>query len=390
MRRTRSPNRPAVSRGATRLIHLAIEWSEASSLLEDRFWEREVIPEIDGLLESGNEKTITTALESLWSRDPVAHDLVADLIESRAECMVAKFKGEVCDMILIALPVLAWSRDKIPCGKLSAAATKAIAAQLQGHVLAKAAHVTLAPAIFSPDQLPHQYTDSFTLARSMFTAMQEGKAFPIDFSNWPETGQFIADTRLVIAGVAVPAGGAIFRWQEEEISRDKVLTNWREQGGAVLQAAMPGCTIEPLMPSAFHDGSRLADSEGRGFSLKAGVQFLEAVSNLAPKDMVAVVAPFYERELEEYRISLMREGREDVLHGVVWPVLGTEAEEGTVADEIEALLKTLGVANVIQIDHKFPLEHCSDCGAPMFSDPDAELVHAGFPEDDVPETVRYH
>jgi Protein of unknown function (DUF2863) len=390
MRRTRSPNRPAVSRGATRLIHLAIEWSEASSLMEDRYWEREIVPEIDGLLSSGNEKTITTALESLWTRDPVAHDLVADLIESRAESTTADFKGVPHDFILVAVPVLAWSRDKIPCGKLPAAAAKAISAQLSGHVLAKAAHVTLAPAIFSPDQLPHQYTDSYELARAMFEAMQTGKTFPIDFSSWPETGQFVADTRLIIAGVAVPAGGAIFRWQEEEISREKVLATWREQGGAVMQAAMPGCTIEPLLPSAFHDGSRVADREGRGFSLKAGVQFLEAIANITPREMVAVIAPFYERELEEYRISLMREGREDVLHGVVWPVLGTEAEEGTVADEIEALLKLMGVVNVVQIDHKFPLEHCSDCGAPMFSDTEAELVHAGFPEDDVPETVRYH
>jgi Protein of unknown function (DUF2863) len=106
--------------------------------------------------------------------------------------------------------------------------------------------------------------------------------------------------------------------------------------------------------------------------------------------MVAVVAPFYDRELEEYRISLMRENQTDVLHGVVWPVLGSEADEGTVADEIEAILKQLGVGNVVQIEHKFPLEHCSDCGAPLFSDTESELIHAGFPEDDAPESVRYH
>ncbi len=390
MRRTRSPNRPALAPGASRLIHMASEWSECSSQIEAQYWMREVAPEVDALLESANEKAITTALDQLWSRNPRAHDLIADLIEARAESTQIEIKGMPHNTLLLAIPILAWSRDRIPSGKLPAKVMTQITTHLAAHVLAKDARVDIANALFSPDQLPHQYTDSFELSRAMFQALATGKAFQVDFTDWPETGQFVADTRLLLAAVAVPIGGAVFRWQEEEITRDKVLASWREQGAAAVQTAMPGCTIELLMPSAFHSGSRSADKEGRGFSLKAGVQFLEAVANLPAKEMVAVVAPFYDRELEEYRVSLMRVNQPDVLHGVVWPVLGAEVEEGTVADEIEVILKQLGVGRVVQVDHKFPLEHCTDCGAPMFSDPDAELIHAGFPEDDAPESVRYH
>ncbi len=390
MRRSRNPNRPTVARGASRLIRLAMEWAECSSRLEDQYWAKEVAPEIDTLLADSNEKTLNSALDQLWSRNPRAHDLIADLIEARAESMSVTLNEQPYDMLILALPVLAWSRDKIPSGKIPAKTVDAITAQLSGHVLAKAARVQVANGLFSPDQLPHQYCESFDLARAMFESMEKSEAFKIDFSNWPETGQFVADTRLILASVAVPVGTAIFRWQEEEITREKVLANWREQGVAVLQSVLPGCTLEALLPSAFHSGSRLADREGRGFSLKAGVQFLEAVLSVSPREMVAVVAPFYDRELEEYRISLMRENQTDVLHGVVWPVLGSEADEGTVADEIEAILKQLGVGNVVQIEHKFPLEHCSDCGAPLFSDTESELIHAGFPEDDAPESVRYH
>jgi hypothetical protein len=390
MRRTRSPNRPALSPSVSRLIRLATEWAECSSHLESVYWAREATPEIDALLESGDESAITTALDQLWTRNPQAHDLVADLIESRAESTTVEFGGMPHDTLLLAVPVLAWSRDRIPSGKLPAKVVTQITAQLSTHVLARAARVEVANALFSPDQLPHQYSESYELAHGMFRALAAGSAFKIDFKDWPETGQFVADTRLILAAIAVPKGGAFFRWQEEDVSRDKARSAWQEHGVAALQGAMLGCNIELLLPTAFHAGSRSADREGRGFSLKAGVQFLEAVATLPPREMVAVVAPFYDRELEEYRISLMRANAPDVLHGVVWPVLGPEVEEDTVADEIEAILKQLGVGQVIHVTQKFPLEHCSDCGAPMFSDPEGELIHAGFPEEDPPEVVRYH
>jgi hypothetical protein len=390
MRRTRSPNRPALAPSVSRLIRLATEWSECSSQLENAYWRREVTPEVDALLETGDEKAITSVLDQLWTRNAAAHDLIADLIEARAESTTLDLNGTPHDVMLLAVPVLAWSRDRIPAGKLTQKVVTQVAAQLSAHVLAKAARIELTNALFSPDQLPHQYSESYELAHSMFRSLAAGSTYKVDFSGWPETGQFVADTRLLLAAVAVPAGGALFRWQEEDITREKALVAWREHGVATLQAAMPGCVLELLLPSAFHAGSRAADREGRGFSLKAGVQFLESVASLSPREMVAVVAPFYDRELEEYRISLMRANQPEVLHGVVWPVLGPEVEEDTVSDEIEAILKALGVSQVIQLDQKFPLEHCSDCGAPMFADSEGELIHAGFPEDDAPEVVRYH
>jgi hypothetical protein len=389
-RRTRSPNRPALAKGASRLIHLATEWAESSSKLEDQFWSRKVGPEIDALFEANNEKALTAALDHLWARTPRGHDLLADLIESRAESATSTVGNQTYDMLLLAVPLLAWSRDRIPSGKLQRSVLEGVRTHLCAHVLSQSAQVCLADVLFSPDQLPHTYCESATLASVMFEALTSKKPFATDFPNWPETGQFVADTRLILAAIAVPTGSALFRWQEDDVSREKVLAAWREQGGAVLQSAMAGCTLELLMPTAFHGGSRLADRESRAFSLKAGVQFLETVVGLPARDVVAVIAPFYDQDLEEYRISLMRRDKPDVLHGVVWPVLGTEAEDATVSDEIEAVLNAMNVGSVQLIEHRFPLEHCSDCGAPMFSDTESELVHAGFPDDEMPESVRFH
>jgi uncharacterized protein YuzB (UPF0349 family) len=35
---------------------------------------------------------------------------------------------------------------------------------------------------------------------------------------------------------------------------------------------------------------------------------------------------------------------------------------------------------VIFLDHHFPLEFCDDCGAPLYPNVEAELVHAEMPE----------
>jgi hypothetical protein len=35
---------------------------------------------------------------------------------------------------------------------------------------------------------------------------------------------------------------------------------------------------------------------------------------------------------------------------------------------------------VVFLDHHFPMEFCDDCGAPMYPNPEGELVHAEMPE----------
>ena len=44
------------------------------------------------------------------------------------------------------------------------------------------------------------------------------------------------------------------------------------------------------------------------------------------------------------------------------------------------MLREAGVKDVIFLDHHFPLEFCDDCGAPLYPNVEAELVHAEMPE----------
>ncbi len=78
-----------------------------------------------------------------------------------------------------------------------------------------------------------------------------------------------------------------------------------------------------------------------------------------------------------------------MVHGVVWPLLDSEDETADVGGQIEALLKELGVGEVLVLDQRFPLEWCDDCGAPLYPNPDGEPVHAEMPAEQAESAPRH-
>lgn len=121
--------------------------------------------------------------------------------------------------------------------------------------------------------------------------------------------------------------------------------------------------------------------ETRPFALKAAVSYLQSLFNLPANHIRAVAAPYYEHGLEEWRISFLRAGSDDVVHGVTWPLLGNDDESADLGAEIEALLKSTGIGEARILNTRMPVEYCDDCGAPLFPSLDAENVHAELPED---------
>jgi hypothetical protein len=64
---------------------------------------------------------------------------------------------------------------------------------------------------------------------------------------------------------------------------------------------------------------------------------------------------------------------------VVWPLLGDDEERSL--EEIEAALRRLGVVRLVTHAHRFPLEFCDDCGAPMFPNAAGHSVHTESPDE---------
>ena len=381
MKRSRFARRGALNRDAELLARLAVGLAASSSRIEDDFWEQRLAREVDRLLRTGNEDTLNLALDHLFGANGRAYDGLADLIESRAESGVLGAGGSEVDVALFAAPLLAWSRFTIPSGTLAAGALAAARTQLQAHVLAGGTRLALADFLYSPDQLPRGFVDTWRLANQLAKAAMENKDARIDPRQLPETTRFISDTRYLIGAVATPRGQALFRWQEEDGSREQAATQWNAQGGGALQPLFTGCALEPLLPDAYHAACRSADQGLRVYALRAAVAFLQTVLNVKTQQLRAVLAPFHEERLEEYRVGFTLADSSQIVHGVVWPLLGAEDESTDCAAQIEAVLEEAGVGSVIALENRFPLEFCDDCGMPMYPTPEGETSHAELPED---------
>jgi hypothetical protein len=377
MKRTRLKRRGGLGRNAEQLVWLACGLALSGSRTEDRYWDLRLAPALDRLLASDDEDTLNAALDHLFNAEPAAYDELADHVESRTEA-AAGLDSEH-DILLIAAPVLAWSRYRIPATSIPAAALANLRVHLQAHVLARGARLALADFLFSPDQLPQGYCSTAGFARTLGSAALQNTDVHIETAELPETSNFLSDTRYLLAAVAVPRGAAMFRWQEEDGQRNTALTQWRAQGGACLAPLLPGCAIELVLPEAYFAASRAADKDSRPYSVRASVAYLGTVLETPAANLRAVIAPFWDRQLEEFRIGFGVRGQDAVVHGVVWPLLGDE-EETDCSAQIEAVLRESGVTDVLTLDHQFPLEYCDDCGAPMYPSAEGETVHAEMPE----------
>ena len=399
MKRSRFSRRTKQTPDTEELIRLSTSLSLSGGRLEDAFWEKKLAATIDRLLKGNDEADLNAALDHLYGAGGRAYDELADMVEYRAESNVhpaagqsqsqAQSQSHGQDLLLFAAPVLAWSRFAIPSGTISDDLLATLRVQLQAHVLAGDVRFGLADYFFSPDQLPQSYCETAALADKLGKAALHGRDLKLDPAQLPETMNFLSDTRYLIGAVCAPAGSPLFRWQEEDGNRNEALKQWRNQGGEVMRLLLPACALEPLLPQSFHAAVRDADRASRPYSLRSAVAYLQTTLNVPVGNLRAVVAPYYDRQLEEFRIGFTLGEAPEVVHGVVWPLLENEDEAAELPVQIEGVLREAGVREVLVLDHRFPLEYCDDCGAPLYPNPEGEPVHAELPEQEQEAAPRH-
>ncbi|WP_417067011.1 DUF2863 family protein [Niveibacterium terrae] len=388
MKRSRFSRRSSgLSPEAEQLVWLASGLSESGCRAEDRFWETRLATQIEALLDEGDEETLNAAMDHLFTANPRAYDELADALESLSESSINAQTGD--DLLLIAAPVMAWSRFSIPAMTLAAPQLASLRVHLQAHVFADGVKLALADFMFSPDQLPQGYCDTRRFALALGEAARAGHDLKVSRENMPETVRFLSDVRYLLAAVVVPAGQPLFRWQENDSSREQALAQWRAQGGAVIATLMPGCACDIVLPEAYFAASRQADRESRPYSLRASVAFLTTTLEVPPGELRAVIAPYHDKQLEEYRIAFTQTDSDKVVHGVVWPLLGAEDETSEIAQQIETALRECGLDQIQHLENRFPLEYCDDCGSPMYPSPEGESVHAELPEEKAESIPRH-
>ena len=102
---------------------------------------------------------------------------------------------------------MAWSRYAIPTRNIPKSVLDALRAQLSAHILGADARVNFADYLFSPDQLPQGYTDTWAFADALWNAAAANKDLKVDSKLLAESQLFVSDVRYLIAAVQVPPGG---------------------------------------------------------------------------------------------------------------------------------------------------------------------------------------
>ncbi|HJV81540.1 DUF2863 family protein [Noviherbaspirillum sp.] len=408
-----SPNK--LSADSQRLVSLAQGMAQAASRLEERIWEHSLDTLLHKTLKSAHQNMIDAALEHLFKTDLDAYDVLMEAVEAGSESCILEHDGIHYHALLIAAPVLAWTRFSIASGNINDEMLGVLGAHLHGHLLAEGTQLAMMPTLFAIDQLPRNHVETFTLTQRMAQAAVKGTPVRAP-SNAPETAPFLADTRFLLAVVVAPAGAPLFRWQATLHPNDRAqaLEAWRAQATPNVTSLLPGCGIELLLPEAYFVACREADKQIRPASIRAAVHFLTNTLGIEANGLRAIIGSFSEDpvggRVDEYRIGFTLRQNPEVIYGVVWPLYGQEDEDQsaittfeslttpeildtelrTPLEEIIALLRACGITHIKRHNEHFPMEFCDDCGAPLYPDAEAELVHAEMPEDAPAGTGHFH
>jgi hypothetical protein len=375
------------------LARLATNLASSGSYKEDVFWEKQLKIKISAQLRTRNYQNLEEALELLYATDSNGYGEFIYAIEAAIECNTLSYKGCIYDVLMFAAPVLASSRFSIPSGPIPKPILNIFRTQFQTHLLFENTEFSLADYLFSPDQLPRGYLLTHELAKKLCAASLSGKNLHMNPQQFSETASFLSDTRYILGAIAVRQGEPMFLWQGTDItsqidngatgvqsSKQGIFLRWKIECNKALRSLFQGCILDSVLPDGFFSAWRTADRLARPYSMHATVNFLQSSLNILASDLHAVIATFYGQSLEEYRISFTDVDSDDVLYGIVWELVGEEDENSDTITQIEITLRECGIAHITTLDNRFPLESCEECGAPLFSNPEGEIVHAEFPE----------
>ncbi len=416
MRRLSKTGSSKLNADSQRLASLALEMFYASSFLESEFCRKKLDTLVSRLLQAKKQSVLNDAIEYLFTTDMEAYNCLLEVAEALSESAVIERNGKKYDVLLVAIPILAWTRFSIASGTLAPELAESVSDRFARLILADHVRFAMAPGLYAVDQLPYSHIDVMAVTQGLAESIVQGSRF--ELASRQETVPFLADGRYLLASVMAPAGEPLFRWQAIpdpagiETVKEECLELWRQEVTPLMAEVLPGCNLELLLPGGFFNTCRKADQAIRPSTIRAAVHYLVHALDTQPENLCAVIGGFGKDldgiQVEEYRIGFYRKEDEKIVYGIVWPVYGTEEVNGLSLPsrlegpssassprggkqllEIFHLLRELGVSYEKTAVERFAMEFCEDCGAPLFADTNGELVHAEMPEDAKKET-RLH
>ena len=436
-RRTRDRS-AQLSPDAESMVAAALGLAHSGSRSEDRFWEAQLARLIDRSLDSPHASSLGTALERLNQTDGEAYAALIEAAEHAAESIddsgsPRKPGAEPCFGLLITAPLVVWTRFAIPAGPIPATVADELAAAWKELVLAPGVGFRILPWLYSLDQMPREFSELRRMTRKLTHAARDGTEPRIDFKSLPESAEMLADTRFLIGAVtAADSLQPVFRWQLPTSAskpaavgkaasaaakptgraaaapataaaassdgsalgqtRIQCLEQWVARARPLLEPLLPGCGFECLLPDAYHINLRESDRRVRPHAINAAVHSLTHALSIEPARIRATVAAFGDERIDEYRIGLTVDDAEEVVRGVVWPLLGSESEvdDPSPLDRIREVLREAGIEHIRVWSEVSEPEFCEDCGAPLYPNPVNEIVHVEAPEEPAAGNQHFH
>ena len=124
-----------LSADSQRLATLAQALIQAASRLEERNWERQLDLVLRKLLKNDHQDTIDAALDHLFKQESDAYDGLMECVEAASESCQIEHEGVLYDALLVAMPILAWTRFSIASGAIPAETTATLSAHFQACLL---------------------------------------------------------------------------------------------------------------------------------------------------------------------------------------------------------------------------------------------------------------
>lgn len=372
------------------LLTLIEALNQSGSRLEDQFWETQLSQTVKELFVDPSSTILEQLLDYLANTyQSDLYDILASLIETLAETATVHFDGQEYDVLLITAPIATWTRYQLPDGGLTPNQHEKLL-ELLKHYASSQAKVALLSQLLSFDQLPKNFAQTHTLCAQLGRMALEAKPASIEIDQREDGINLLADTKFIVATIAVPAGSALFAWQEAKqpiTALQQAKQDWELQCEQILGSMFAGCQNQYVAPNGYFYNNRESDKLMRPLAIKAAVQWLAMITNSSLDQITALIARCGTDETEEFRIGLRVEHDPSILYGCVWPIFSRDEidvssphyQDSTLT--LEHILTELGVESIHFLTGLFEPEFCDDCHAPLFPNELGQLQHPHLPED---------
>lgn len=362
-----------------RLAHLS---EESTSDIEDRAVDAAIESICRKALDQFDESDIEAALAQLKDEDGPAYDDLLAHAEDCAQSIIGQDKLH----LLVLIPVFAWSRFKLPFGKLPKETLVKIAELYKSLYMEDDASIVIGDSLICAEHIPERLKSVRELLNAMTTRQKSPvSVFSIAKLLNHDPAPDFADTRYLVVALTAAKADAMFKQLSRgDIERARTHMDFSLRCHDILETDMRGCVFAVQPPSGFFSAWRQAENAMRVYALKALVGFVGCMG-FGPSELIATTAvftrptPSANEPNAEIRIGIStRISPDQVVAGITWPCNPEEADPNqNFAGEV---LASLQVSRIAALDQVFTMEWCEDCGAPLYANPEGYVTHIEVPE----------